>query len=183
MARIVSMASCVMLLLAGCGGGDDAEPTATAAAVSSTAATSPIAGASKVVAVKVPPCSLVTAAEVEAATGLKVKEIRDEPPISCVFDLGADAGVTVFVNVEDGQDRSVGPASVFRAYDERVATGNAEAVPGLGRSARYAPAYRGLVVDVGDGRFISLGVSGGFKHLQNPRDALISLARSALGRL
>ncbi len=182
MIRVAGLTCCVVLLLAGCGGGGEAQPTTPVATVSSTATGSPTAGASNAVAITVPPCTLITAAEVEAATGLTVKEIRDEPPISCVFDLGADAGVAIFINIEDGQGRSVGPASVFQAYDERVAAGNAVAVPDLGQAARYAPAYRGLAVDAGDGRFIALGVTGGFQNLQDPRDALISLAKAALGR-
>ena len=129
------------------------------------------------------PCDLLTATEVEAATGLTVLEVREEPPIYCVFDFDADPGVAVFVSIDDGQARAAAPANVFESYAEMMDNGEAEAITGLGAGAVYAPSYRALAVDVGDGVFIAVGINGGYTELAEPRDALIVLAQAAVDRL
>lgn len=182
MTRVLGLACCLALVLAACGGDDGAEPTATMAP-SVTSEQSPTAAAGKVSAIKAAPCSLITAAEVEAATGFKVLESKNDPPISCLFDLGKDSGIAIFISIEDGQGRLMGPAAVFAAYDAAVASGQAQAVSGLGTDARYSPGFRALVVDAGEGRFFSLGVNGGTQSLKDPKDALVALARAVLKRL
>lgn len=182
MGRALGLACCVAMVLVGCGG-DDAPASGTTAGTTPTAIGTPTAGADAVVAMKVAPCTLITAAEVEAATGIRVQETRDTPPVSCVFDLGKEAGVAVFVAIEDGQGRMVGAHAVFKAMKDAVATGDAEPVAGLGQAAFYAPRVRGVAVDAGQGRFITVGVNGGFNSLQDPRKALIALAEAALRRL
>lgn len=182
MHRIVAALCCVVLLLAACGGdgttaGDMPPGTDPAADAASTTATT--AG---VVPIEVPPCDLLTPEEVAAATGLEVEAMVEEPPITCVFDLGADAGVDVFVSIDDGQGRMAGPAAVFQAY-AGADNAEAEVVGGLGEGAFYEPGYRGLAVDAGGGRFIGLGVNGGFQELADPKEALVELAALALGRL
>lgn len=170
-----------VLLLAACGGESvsDTSVGTDAAAVTTTSA----ATEAEVVPVEAPPCSLLTADEVAAATGLTVAETRDEPPISCVFDFGEEVGVAIFVNVEDGEGRFAAPASMFDNYMGMVADGSAEIVPDLGVAAVYAQQFRGLAVDAGGGRFIALGVNGGYGELAEPRDVLIELAAAALARL
>lgn len=133
--------------------------------------------------VAVPPCGLLTAGEVEEAGGLAVVTVVEEGPITCVFDLGAETGVDIFVSIDDGQGRLAGPEAVFRSYEDLLAAGDAEQVEGLGAAALYAPGFRGLAIDAGDGRFVGLGVNGGFGQLQNPRNLLMALARLALDRL
>ena len=64
-----------------------------------------------------------------------------------------------------------------------VAEGSAELVPDLGAAAVYAPGFRGLAVDAGDGRFIALGVNGGYTELAEPLESLVELVAAALGRL
>lgn len=184
MMRSVGVLACSLLMLAACGDGaavptdSSVDPISTSTIdVSSTPST--IAAT----ALDLSPCDLLTPDEVFAATGLAVEEMREEPPIACVFDLGAEAGVDVYVTVEDGQGRLGGPAAVFEAYTALVEEGEAEAVTGLGQGAVYAPGFRGLAVDAGGGRFFGLGINGGFQQLQDPRDALISLAATALQRL
>jgi hypothetical protein len=130
--------------------------------------------------VEVPPCDLVNVDEVAAAAGLSVAESRDEPPISCVFDFGEEAGVAIFVHVDDGEGRFGAPAALF---DDYMAEGSAEIIPDLGVAAVYVEGFRGLAVDAGGGRFIALGVNGGYGELAEPRDVLIALATAALGRL
>lgn len=129
------------------------------------------------------PCDLLTTAEVEEATGLAVLEVREEPPISCVYDMGPDAGVAIFVSIDDGQGRATAPASVLESYTALIETGEAEAVTDLGTEAVYAPSYRGMAIDVGEGVFIAVGVNGGYTELAEPRDALIDLARAAVDQL
>lgn len=172
----------VGLLLAACGGG--ASP-ATVAGTDAPAATTSVTVAAEqdVVPVEVPPCDLLTADEVSAAAQLTVAETRDEPPISCVFDFGKEIGVAIFINVDDGEGRSRAPAAVFDGYMAMVADGSAEIVPDLGAAAVYAQEFRGLAVDAGGGRFIALGVNGGYGELAEPRDVLIELAATAVGRL
>ncbi len=182
MTRSGGILCCVGLLLAACGGGaSPATVAGTDAPVATTSIT--VAAEEGVVSVEVPPCDLLTADEVSAAAGLTVTESRDEPPISCVFDFGEENGVAIFVNVEDGEGRLAGPASIFDNYMAMVADGSAEIVPDLGAAAVYAQGFRGLVVDAGGGRFFGLGVNGGYGELAEPKDVLIELAVAALGRL
>jgi hypothetical protein len=191
MIRRALVTGVLMMLLAACGGNDDAATTAgantqaestTTTAVESGSTSSATTGAD-VVPIAAAPCDLLTADEVEEATGLPVVEVIDEPPITCLFDLGADAGVDLFVVVEDGEGRLRGPAAVFAAYAELVADGEAEPIDGLGAAALYAPGFRGLEVDAGGGRFVGIGINGGFTELADPRDELITLARLMLSRL
>ncbi len=184
MRSALALGAALALALAACGGGGTPAPAAPTSAPADGATEAPSSTDSgSVVAVDTAPCDLLTAEEVEAATGLSVAEVRDEPPISCVFDLGAEAGVSVFVSVEDGEGRAMGPAAVFDAYGALVDTGEAENVGGVGSAAIFAPGFRGLVVDAGQGRFIALGVNGGFNELDAPLDALATLARAAVDRL
>ncbi len=176
---------CALIVLSACGddGGPATSSPLTTSAAATTVTTTPEPTTVAVVAVEVAPCDLLTADEVGAAAGLAVAEVVEEPPITCVFDLGTDAGVDVFVAVEDAQGRLGGPAALFDGYADLVETGEAEAISGLGEAALYAPGFRGLAVDAGGGRFIALGVNGGHQQLQDPRDVLVSLAGLALGRL
>ena len=182
---------CLVLMLAACGDNGTSPTTVDATTAPVAEASTTVAASTTaaellepvVVPIEVAACDLITADEVTAATGLAVVEIRDEPPIACIFDLGADAGVDIFVSVDDGQGRITGPAAVFENYQALVADGEAEPIPGLGEAALYAAEFRGLAVNAGGGKFISLGVNGSFQQLQDPRDALVSLAESALGRL
>jgi hypothetical protein len=170
-----------MVLLAACGGsGSSPTGTATDATITATAITAQQSGA---VAIGTPPCDLVTSGEVAAATGLAVGEARDEPPISCLFPIGDDPGIAVYLNADDGAGRAIGPAAVFAAYQEMVADGSGESVAGLGRAAFYAPGFRTLVVDGDGGRFIAVGVNGGYGELDEPREALIAIAAAAVARL
>jgi len=137
----------------------------------------------EVVAVEVPPCDLLTADEVASATGLEVEGVIEDGAITCVFDLGTEAGVDVFVGVDDGQGRLGGPAALFEAYTTMIVDGEAEAIAGLGERAVYTPVFRGLAIDAGGGRYISLGVNGGYQQLQEPRDVLTTPATAALARL
>jgi hypothetical protein len=179
MRRFAAAFCCLVVLSAACGSdtttAGDMPPTSTTAG-STTVTTI------GVVPIEVPPCDLLTPEEVAAATGLEVEAMVEEPPITCVFDLGAAAGVDVFVSIEDGQGRLAGPAAVFEAYATSDGA-EAEAVAGLGEGAFYEPGYRGLAVDAGGGRFVGLGVNGGFQELTDPRDALVELAALVLGRL
>jgi hypothetical protein len=99
--------------------------------------------------------------------------------ITCVFDIGADSGVAVFVAIDDGLGRLAGPASLYAAYVEE----GAEAISGLGESAVYSSGFRTIAVDAGGGRFFAVGVNGGYSELAEPRDVLIELAAAALVRL
>ena len=137
----------------------------------------------EVVAVDAAPCDLLTAAEVEAATGFTVVEVVDEPPLVCIFDLGDDVGVDVFVVTEDGEGRLGGAAAVFAGYADLAAEGSAEPVDGLGEEAYYSQGFRGLAVNAGEGRFVGVGINGGFSALAEPRDVLVELAQVMLGRL
>ena len=134
-------------------------------------------------AIETAPCDLVTSDEVATATGLAVGEATEQPPLSCVFPTGNDSGVDVYVNADDGQGRGSGPAAVFAAYGDLAANGSAESVAGIGEGAFYSQGFRTLVVDAGGGRFIAVGVNGGYQALDAPRDALIAIATAALGRL
>jgi hypothetical protein len=129
------------------------------------------------------PCDLLTADEVAAAVGIAVMAVTEQPPISCVFDFGPDAGVDIFVAVDDGQGRASGPAALFADYSSRLDAGTAESVDGVGVAAAFDPGFRTLAVDAGSGRFIAVGVNGGYDALAEPRSALTDLARIAVDRL
>lgn len=167
---------CAVVLIASCGGSGDDSSTVTAAPAT------PGESSTAVAAVDADPCSLITADDVSAVTGHPVAGFDTQPPISCVFDLG-DAGVDIFVAIEDGQGRLSGPTALFADYSARIADGSVEAVPDLGEAAVFDAGFRTIVVDAGDGRFFAIGVNGGFATLQEPRDTLIELAAAALGRL
>ena len=178
MRRMVWVLSGAGLLLAACGG--DAAPDTTAATEAPAATTTTAAADVGVVPMDVSPCALVTVEEVAAAAGLQVVESGADGPISCVFDFGEQTGVAIFLNIDDGEGRFGAPASVFESY---MATEGAESIPGLGEAAVYVQGFRGLAVDAGDGRYIGLGVNGGYGELAEPRDVLVELAAAALGRL
>lgn len=184
MVRLLGSLVFVMMMLTSCGGGEDTTVTTattttapTTATTTTTTTTVPIEP--DVVAITTPPCDLLTADDVSSATGLTAAAGVDTPPISCTFDVGDDTGVTVFVTVEDQQLRIGGAASLFAAYSD----GGAEDIPGLGDAAVFSQAFRSLAVDAGGGRYIAVGVSGGYSELAEPRDALVELAAAVLGRL
>ena len=177
----VGVLCAVTLMLTACAG-EAAQETSDAADVAPTTSTTAPTDR-EVVSIAVSPCDLVSTDEVAAATGLDVAESRAEPPISCLFDFGPEAGVAIFVSIDDGEGRFGAPAAVVEDYSAMVAEGTAELVPGLGAAAVYSQGYRGLAVDAGDGRFLAFGVNGGYGELAEPRDALIALAAAALGRL
>lgn len=181
MRRVFVVLCCLAVLISACGG-SESSPTTTRAEnpATTTAATDQ---ETSVVAIEVPPCDLVTSDEVAAATGLDVGVASAQPPISCVFPIGADSGVDIYLNADDGEGRGIAPAAVFEAYKEMVAGGSGEAVSGVGQAAFYSQGFRTLVVDAGGGRFIAVGVNGGYQELDAPRDALISIATVALRRL
>lgn len=181
MMRTLGLLGGALLLFAACGGETAPETSAVADAAPTTSSTA--TAEQETVSVGVSPCDLVTAEEVSAAAGLTVVESGVEPPISCVFDFGAEAAVAIFVNVDDGEGRFGAPASVFENYMAMVADGDAELIPDLGAAAVYVQGFRGLAVDAGDGRFIGFGVNGGYGELAEPRDVLIELAAAALKRL
>jgi len=185
MLRSVGALCCTLVMLAACGDGAamSADSSVDAVSPSTVSMSSAPATTNVGVAVEVSPCDLLTPDEVSLATGLNVEEVSEDSPITCVFDLGVEAGVDVFVAVDDGQGRPSGPAAVFEGYTALIEDGEAEAVAGLGEGAVYAPGFRGLAVDAGGGRFIGLGINGGYQQLQDPRDVLISLAAAALERL
>lgn len=180
--RLVGILCGALLLLAACGGESDPDTTVEADASVTTTTTSP-AASDEVVPVSAAPCSLVTADEVSAATGLTVVESGEASPTSCVYDFGEEAGVAIFVNTDDGEGGFVAPSNVFENYMALVDEGSAEIVPDLGAAAVYSQQYRGLAVDAGGGRFIALGVNGGYGELTEPRDALVELATLAVSRL
>ena len=181
MTRMLGVLCCVAVLLGACSGSESpATSTASEDATTTTAAAMEEGG---VVAIETPPCDLVTSDEVAAATGLAAGEAKDQPPLSCVFAIGDDVGVDVYVNADDGQGRGSGPAAVFDAYEDLAADGSAESVAGIGEAAFYSQGFRTLVVDAGGGKFIAVGVNGGYQALDAPRDALIAIATAALGRL
>jgi hypothetical protein len=180
--RTVGMVCGIALLVVACSGDDGASGT-TAPGEATT--TSSVTGTAEpgIVPVGVAPCDLVTGDEVAAATGLTVAQVKDEPPVSCVFELATEPLVAIFVTVDDGEGRFGAPSTVFDDYTARIAEDGAEAIPDLGDGAVYAPSFRGLAVAAGGGRFIAFGVNGGYTELAEPRDALVTLAHDALGRL
>ena len=170
------------VVAASCGGQDSQETPATTDAPAATTSTT-VVGEPDVVPVTVDPCDLVEIDEVTTAAGLTVDEARNDSPISCVFDFGEEAGVAVFLNVDDGEGRFGAPASLFENYMAMVPDGSAEVIPDLGQAAVFVQSLRGLAVDAGGDRFIGLGVNGGYGELAEPRDVLIELAAIALNRL
>ena len=184
--------SCVLLSSSACSGGDDDSSRAgtsiesdgpvQATGESTSSATSPPTSAPTTPAATIgtDPCELLTASEVDDATGLTVLEVRNEPPNACVYDFGPDVAVAIFVSIDDGQGRSTTPADVFQNYSLLIETGDAEAITDLGVGAVYAPGFRGIAIDVGDGMFLALGVNGGYSELAEPREALIALAQIAV---
>ncbi|MEZ5115197.1 MAG: hypothetical protein R2737_02910 [Candidatus Nanopelagicales bacterium] len=204
LARVVAVGLAVGGLVAGCGGsseptgsvpaspdrtasGDVAPdvtatqdvPASEAADLPGDASAEAVVLPAQPVAWDVDPCSLVTAAEVEAATGETVTGTAEQPPITCLYTLD---GVDVFVSVEDGEGRMGGPAAVYEGYLGWLPTGEAVEVEGVGESALYAPSVRGLAVHVGDGRYLAVGVNGGFSVLAEPQQALVEVANAAVGR-
>jgi hypothetical protein len=189
MLRALVGAIVLVLVLAGCGAsGGTAEPsvatggsvTTTQAATTQAAITT--AGGDEIVPIDAAPCDLLTADEVAAATGLAVEEVRDEPPISCDFRLGPDAGVYIEVIIEDGQGRLGGAANLLSEYLLLVEDGEAEVVADVGEQAVCCP-FRTIAVDAGGGRFFAVGVGGGYTELAEPLEVLLSLAKSILDRL
>lgn len=176
------------VIVVGCGEGGTAATTATpeTTAASSTSAapetTTTAAEADGIVPIEAAPCDLLTAEEVEGATGLSVEEVRDEPPISCDFDLGSEAGVYLQVIIEDGEGRLGGAANLLQEYLLLVDQGEAELVAGVGEQAVCCP-FRTIAVDAGGGRFFAVGVGGGYGALAEPLEVLVTLAQAVLGRL
>jgi hypothetical protein len=183
MRRWLGLLALTVVMVAACGESTPAGSSVDTVAPSTAGPSTTAPPAVGVVAVEVPPCDLLTADEVASATGLEVEGVSEDGVISCVFDLGPEAGVDVFVGADDGQGRLGGPAALFEGYTAMIADGEAEAIAGLGERAVYTPVFRGLAIDAGGGRYISLGISGGYQQLQEPRDVLITLAMAALERL
>ncbi len=184
MKRVVSLVVGMVLTVGACGGqaSDQATTTTETPTTSTTTSTTTAAGA-QVTPITVDPCTLVTTEEVAAAAGLAVTEVGNESPTTCIFDFGEEAGVSIFLSVDDGQGGFGAPSSLFENYVALVADGSAETISDLGAAAVFAQSYRGLAVDAGDGRFFALGVNGGYGQLAEPRDAFIELAGIAAGRL
>jgi hypothetical protein len=167
---------------ASCGGQASQETPATTGGPAATTSTT-VAAEPDVVPVAVEPCDLVEIDEVTAAADLTVDEARNDSPISCTYDFGEEVGVAIFLNIDDGEGRFGAPASLFENYMAMVPDGSAEVISDLGAAAVYVQSFRGLAVDAGGGRFIGLGVNGGYGELAEPRDVLIELAAIALKRL
>ena len=70
---------------------------------------------------------------------------------------------------------------MYAEYAARVGDGEAEAVDGV--AAVYDSGFRAIAVDAGGGQFFVVGVNGGYQALEDQRDALVSLAEAAVGRL
>ena len=140
MKRIAFVAAGIAVVAASCGGqASDQESVTTNAPETTTSATATAEAEveGEVVPVDADPCDLLEVEEVATATGLSVAEARNDSPICCVFDLGEEAGVAIFVNVEDGAGRLSGPASVFDHYMAMVTDGSAEVLPDLGAAAGW----------------------------------------------
>ncbi len=187
MNRWTTMLCCVALLGA-CGseGGDGATSTATDPSPSTAAVTTEGDGPGDdgvVVAIATNPCDLVTADEVAAATGLGVEAVVDQPPLGCVFDLGETAGVDIWVARDDGEGRLAGPASVYADYASRLDSPNTQVVDGVGEAAIFDRGYRALAVDAGGDRYLLVAVNGGYQELDEPLEALTTIARAAVERI
>lgn len=180
--RRAAAALCCLILLAACG--DDEPVSATTGVASSpptTTATTVLE--TSVVPLGVPPCELVGAEEVASAIGMPVVAGLEEPPLSCRFDLTEVPGVHVAVIIEDGAGRLGGAAAIFDGYRDLLADGEADEIPGLGSSAVYAPGFRGLAVDAGDGRFFAVAIGGSYQALDEPGEALVLIAEAVLAGL
>lgn len=184
-----------VVLVVGCGGADTASDTTritasdTAPAGDSAAATSDMEAADITIVeaadeVAAEPdatdsCELVTTDDVEAATGLTVVSVEGDrafPPEGCVFGFGLSADLWV----ETG-DRA---QFLFTNYMDLVDDGSAELIADLGVAAVYAGGFRGLAIDAGEGRFVSLILDGGYPdQLAEPRDLMVALARAAVTNL
>lgn len=147
-----------------------------------------VLAAGRVRAIDAEPCELLTADEVERATGIDVVAVEPDGPISCLFDLDAESRVGILLSLDDGEGRMIGGASVFDAYLTELAGDEIEIleVTGLGQAALFSPRFRGLAVDAGDGRFIAIGVHGSSATLVDPdenHDLLVELAGLVVERL
>lgn len=178
MIRATLIVLLLSLPIAACGG-DDATPTTAAPAEASSTTTTAADTTGEVVALDAAPCDLLTADDVSAATGLTAATGREDGPITCVYDVGTDSGVSVFVATEDGQGRFSGGASLYSSYVEQ----EGEMITGLGESAAYMQAFRSIAVDAGGGRYFAVGVNGGYSELAEPKEVLVDLASVALGNL
>jgi hypothetical protein len=176
MVRAILYVALVALSFSACGGDATTTTPAPTETPTSTTAADP---AGDVVPIEAEPCALLTADDVGHATGLISAEGYEDGAITCVFDVGTDSGVSVFVAVEDGQGRFSGPASLYAAYSDE----GDEVIDGVGESAIYSSALRTIAVNGGGGRFIAVGVNGGYAELDEPRDVLVELATVALGHL
>ena len=183
MKSAVWILACLGVVAASCGGQASQETTVTTGAPAATTTSTTVAAEPDVVPVAVEPCDLVEIDEVTAAADLTVDEARKESPISCTYDFGEEVGVAIFLNVDDGEGRFGAPASLFENYMAMVPDGSAEVISDLGEAAVFVQSFRGLAVDAGGGRFIGLGVNGGYGELAEPRDVLIELAAIALNRM
>lgn len=147
-----------------------------------------VPAAGRVRAIDADPCELLTADEVERATGIDVVAVEPDGPISCLFDLDAEARVGIMLSLDDGEGRMIAGASVFDAYLTELVGDEIEIleVTGLGQAALFSPRFRGLAVDAGDGRFIGIGVHGSGIALVDPdenHDLLVELAGLVVERL
>lgn len=178
------------VLVAGACGGDESIQTTTSsttvpATTTTATGTDPPATTvtPAVVAVVADPCDLLTADEVEAITGHPVVEVRPYAPIGCDFDLGPELEVYVQTSVDDGMGRLAGPANLYADYSARHDEGTAEAVAVVGAAASYDPRFRAIAVDLGDGRYVAVGIGGRFTTLGEPREELTALAELMVARL
>jgi len=193
MFRQISRLAAVAILVTACGADGDVALTTevivtttgadvTTSAVESTVAATDASAPDGIVPIEVAPCDLLTADEVAVATGFPVVEMRDDPPLNCVFILETDGNIFVFVGIEDGMGRFAGAANLFAEYTLLIGDGRTEAFAGIGEGAVCCP-FRTMAVDAGDGRFIAVGVAGTYDELAEPLEALESLAEAALARL
>ena len=175
----------VALLLAACGDDGGAATTEAVAPPSTTASAPPTtvqATTTTGIPTGVAPCELLTATEVAAATGYSVTGVRDDPPLNCIFDLDTGGNVFIFVGIEDGMGRFAGAANLYEEYTLLIGDGQTQAFPEIGGGAVCCP-FRTMAIDAGDGRFVAVGVAGTFEALDEPLDALTTLADAILARL
>jgi hypothetical protein len=188
------LASFVVIAATSCGGDEpvqDSNPTTVSSPTSVAAGQAPATTARPlgttlapaVVAVVADPCDLLTADEVEAVTGHPVVAVRPYPPMACDFDLGPELEVYVQTSVDDGMGRLAGPANLYADYSARHDEGTAEAVTVLGAAASYDPGFRAIAVDLGEGRYIAIGIGGRYTTLEEPREELVALAELMVARL
>lgn len=150
--RLAAGTIVALATIASCGGSDDAEPAEVDDA-----------------------CTLLTATEIEAATGITVGSTTPGTGItaSCDYDFAVDAWLSIQLTVSTGGF----------LHGEYVATEGSEPLDGIGAEAVYSPTYRVASVDLGDGRFVYLAVIGGYSALEDPRDELAELATLVADRL